>query len=272
MMGIGLFLNAFGWTGFLLPHKIVGGGVNGIGVMVNEMTGFPVGAFYLIVNVFLIIWALKAIGAHFGIKSIIGIFGFSLLMSVLQPLTKQPIVNDAFMSTILGGFLGGFGLGLIFWQGGSTGGTDIIAMILSKYFRTSPGKVTFYVNLVIIGSSYFLFRSWEMIIYGIVAMSVSSYALDEFLEGTRQSAQIFVFSDKYRAIAEEITQKMHRGVTLFEGLGWFTQEKRNTLMILISKKEVPQILTIIKAIDTNAFISVASVRSVYGQGFGRLEI
>ncbi len=270
-MFFGLSLNAFGWTGFLLPHKIVGGGVNGIGIMVNEVTGFPVGLFYLVVNLFLILWAIKAIGAHFGAKSIVGILGFSAMMSILQPLTPNPIVSDAFMSTILGGFIGGFGLGLVFWQGGSTGGTDIIALILSKRYHSSPGKITLYVNLLIITSSYLLFRSWEMIIYGIVAMSVSSFALDQFLEGTKMSAQIFVFSEKYQSIADNITKIMHRGVTVFDGLGWFTKEKRSALMILVPRKEVPEVLSIVKETDQEAFISVASVRSVYGQGFGPLE-
>ncbi|HPX96775.1 MAG TPA: YitT family protein [Thermotogota bacterium] len=271
IMFFGLSLNAFGWTGFLLPHKIVGGGVNGIGIMVNEVTGFPVGLFYLVVNIFLILWAIKAIGAHFGAKSIVGILGFSAMMSILQPLTPNPIVSDAFMSTILGGFIGGFGLGLVFWQGGSTGGTDIIALILSKRYHSSPGKITLYVNLLIITSSYLLFRSWEMIIYGIVAMSVSSFALDQFLEGTKMSAQIFVFSEKYQSIADNITKIMHRGVTVFDGLGWFTKEKRSALMILVPRKEVPEVLSIVKETDQEAFISVASVRSVYGQGFGPLE-
>ncbi|MGD9717532.1 MAG: YitT family protein [Sulfuricurvum sp.] len=271
IMFFGLSLNAFGWTGFLLPHKIVGGGVNGIGIMVNEVTGFPVGLFYLVVNIFLILWAIKTIGAHFGAKSIVGILGFSAMMSILQPLTPNPIVSDAFMSTILGGFIGGFGLGLVFWQGGSTGGTDIIALILSKRYHSSPGKITLYVNLLIITSSYLLFRSWEMIIYGIVAMSVSSFALDQFLEGTKMSAQIFVFSEKYQSIADNITKIMHRGVTVFDGLGWFTKEKRSALMILVPRKEVPEVLSIVKETDQEAFISVASVRSVYGQGFGPLE-
>jgi len=271
IMFLGITLNAFGWTGFLLPHKIVGGGVNGIGIMVNVVTGFPIGLFYLIVNIFLILWAVKSVGAHFGVKSIVGILGFSLMMSVLQPLTTNPILSDAFMSTILGGFIGGFGLGLVFWQGGSTGGTDIIALILSKRFHSSPGKITLYINLMIITSSYLLFRSWEMIIFGIVAMSVSSFSLDQFLEGTKMSAQIFVFSDHYQQIADNITMRMHRGVTVFDGIGWYTKEKRCALMILVTRKEVPEVLTIVKETDQEAFISVASVRSVYGQGFGPLE-
>ena len=221
--------------------------------------------------------AIKILGANFGVKTIFGIITASILLSTLQTLIKQPIVDDKFMSAIIGGMLSGVGIGITFTQGGSSGGTDIIAMIINKYRNISPGKVILYIDVFIIGSAFLVLldqdpvKRIETIVYGYVSMSITAYAIDAVLSGNRQSVQIFIFSKKYAAIADRITNDIRRGVTLMDGKGWYTKEQQTVLITLVRKHEVNDVYKIIKELDSEAFISVANVMGVYGQGFERIR-
>jgi len=263
----GLFINTIGWTAFVIPHKIVGGGLSGLSSLINYITGFPIGLGYLIMNIFLILISIKIIGAQFGIKTIYGILGTSAFISVFETVFKTPVLQDEFMSVILGGALIGSGIGIVFSQGGSTGGTDIIAMIITKYKDISPGKLLLMFDVIIISSSYFLFGSVEKIIYGIVTMAVSSYAVDMILEGNKQSAQFFIFSEKYEIIAERISKELARGVTVIKGTGWYTKADKHIVMVIVRKNEIPFVMNIVHQEDNTAFISQGSVMGVYGKGF-----
>lgn len=273
----GLFLYALSWTAFLLPHKITGGGVSGIGALIYYATGFPVGYTYLLINIGLILIAIKVLGASFGVKTIFGVVTGAFLLSLLQSLIHLPVVEDKFLSAIIGGILAGVGLGIIFTQGGSTGGTDIIAMIINKYRNISPGRIILYCDVFIIGSSFLVLteltpvKRIETIVYGYVAMAITAYAIDAVLSGSRQSVQMFIFSKKYIEIADRITNQMNRGVTVIDGVGWYTQENQKVVITLVRKHEASDIYKIIKEIDVDAFISVASVMGVYGRGFERIR-
>ena len=277
IIAFGLFLYTLAWTAFLIPHKITGGGVSGVGTLIYFATGFPVGYSYFIINIFLIMLAIKILGANFGVKTIFGIKTASILLSTLPTLIKQPIVDDKFMSAIIGGMLSGVGIGITFTQGGSSGGTDIIAMIINKYRNISPGKVILYIDVFIIGSAFLVLldqdpvKRIETIVYGYVSMSITAYAIDAVLSGNRQSVQIFIFSKKYAAIADRITNDIRRGVTLMDGKGWYTKEQQTVLITLVRKHEVNDVYKIIKELDSEAFISVANVMGVYGQGFERIR-
>jgi uncharacterized membrane-anchored protein YitT (DUF2179 family) len=273
----GLFLYALSWTAFLLPHKITGGGVSGIGALIYYATGFPVGYTYLLINIGLILIAIKMLGASFGVKTIFGVVTGAFLLSVLQPLIQIPIVEDKFLSAIIGGILAGVGLGIIFTQGGSTGGTDIIAMIINKYRNISPGRVILLCDVFIIGSSFLVLtelvpvKRIETIVYGYVAMAITAYAIDMVLSGSRQSVQIFIFSKSYKEIADKITTEMNRGVTVIDGVGWYSQENQKVVITLVRKHEANDVYRMIKEIDADAFISVANVMGVYGRGFERIR-
>ncbi len=264
---LGLFLNAFAWTAFLIPSKVVGGGISGIGTLIYYATGFPVGVTFLIVNVFLIIIGLKVLGKGFGVKTVYGVIGLSVFLSLLQSIIKEPIVNDRFMAAIIGGMIGGASIGMIFTQGGSTGGTDIIAMIINKYRNVSPGRILLYIDLVIISSSYILFQSLEIMVYGYVSMGVASYAVDLLLIGSRQSVQVFIFSKKNSEVADMIGNELKRGVTILNGKGWFTKEEQEIVLVILRKHELQQVMRHIKEIDRDAFISIGNVTGVYGKGF-----
>ncbi len=273
----GLLLYALSWTAFLIPHKITGGGVSGIGALVFYATGIPMGYTYFVINIGLILIAIKMLGANFGVKTIFGVTIGALLLSVLQMTIKIALVEDKFMSTIIGGALAGVGLGIVFTQGGSTGGTDIIAMIINKYRNISPGRVIMLCDVFIIGSSFLVLldlepaKRIETIVYGYVAMAITAYSLDAVLSGSKQSVQVFVFSKRYQEIANRITSEINRGVTVVDGMGWYTKEPQKVLISLVRKHEVSYVYRIIKEVDPEAFISVATVTGVYGKGFEHIR-
>lgn len=271
IMFLGLLLFSLGVTVFLIPADINGGGVSGIGALVYFITGIPAGVIYFAVNSILVVIAIIKLGTSFGTKTLINMIIISILLTVFQKLFTKPIIDDKFLSAILGGISGGIGLGLVFSQGGSTGGTDIIAMLVTKYRRISPGRVIMYCDVLIIASSWFVFHSAEILVYGYVSMWVISYTLDAFLNGANQSTQIFIFTDKWQEIRDQIIHDQGRGATILDATGGFTGKPIKIVMTVVRKRESASIFKHIKSIDHNAFISMGSVMGVYGEGFDQLK-
>jgi uncharacterized membrane-anchored protein YitT (DUF2179 family) len=269
---LGLALYSLGWTGFLLPNEITTGGVTGIAAIVFFASKIPVGITYFCINGVLLLLSVKIFGFRFSIKTIINVMILTFLLSFLQSVIKEPLVKgEPFMSCILGGVLCGMGLGLVFNFKGSTGGTDIIALIIHKYRNISIGKGLLMCDLLIICSSYFVFQSIEKIVYGLVVMGVTSYTVDMVLSGARQSVQFFVFSDKYEEIADAIIAQAHRGCTLLDGTGWYSKKATKVIVVMAKKTESVTIFRIVKSIDPTAFISQGSVIGVYGNGFDQIR-
>jgi len=268
----GLFLYSLGWTGFLLPNGITTGGVTGIAALVFFASAVPVGITYFCINGILLLLSIKILGFKFSLKTIVNVIILTFLLSVFQTIIKEPLVKgEPFMSCILGGVMCGLGLGLVFNFKGSTGGTDIIALIINKYHNISIGKGLLMCDLLIICSSYFVFQSIEKIVYGIVVMGVTSYTVDMVLNGARQSVQFFIFSDKYEEIADTIIEQAHRGCTILDGTGWYTKKSAKVLVVMAKKNESVTIFRIVKSIDPAAFISQSSVIGVYGNGFEQIK-
>jgi len=268
---LGLFINALGWTAFLIPAKITGGGITGIATLIFYATEIPVWIPYLIINSVLILISIKILGKSFGIKTIYATVVLTLFLSVLQGIIIEPIVTENFMSSVVGGIMAGAGIGIVFSQGGSTGGTDIIAMIINKYRNISPGKIILYADVLIISSSFLIFKSIEKIVYGYVTMAVTAYAIDLILTGAKRTVQLFIFSKMHEQIAEKVATKIHRGITMIDGTGWYSKQDSKILMILVKKQESNNLLRIIKDVDPDAFISVNNVMGVYGKGFDRIR-
>lgn len=268
----GLLMFSMGWVLFLIPAEITGGGISGVGAVVFFATKIPVGVTFLAVNVVLVLVALKILGANFGVKTIYSILVLTLFFSLFQNILKEPIVNDDFLSAVLGGMSGGIGLGIVFSRGGSTGGTDIFAMIINKYRNISPGRIIMYCDVIIIASSYLVFKSPAKLVYGYVSMWVVAYSLDSFLSGANRSAQMFIFSKKYEEIANFINNEAVRGVTVLDGTGWYKKENTKIVLSVVRKRETSAIFRKIKEIDPEAFISMGSVMGVYGQGFEKLKL
>lgn len=276
-IAFGLMVFSIAWTAFLLPHQISGSGVSGIAAIIYYATGIPMGYTYFAINAIFLLVAMRILGAGFGIKTIYGIALGAAMLSVLQPLIPDVVVGEKFMSAIIGGGLCGVGVGIIFTQGGSAGGTDIIAMIVTKYRNISPGRVILYCDVIIIGSSYFILTGLgptqriETMVYGFVTMAIQAYAIDAVLSGNRQSVQIFIFSKHYEQIADQITTKIRRGVTVIDGTGWYTRESQKVIVTLVRKQEASDLYRIVKSIDRNAFLTVANVMGVYGKGFEEMK-
>jgi uncharacterized membrane-anchored protein YitT (DUF2179 family) len=268
---IGLALYAFGVTAFLIPVKITAGGVTGISQLIFYATGIPAGYPYFAINSLLFILAIRILGTSFGLKTLFSMVVISLLLNILPIFIKEPLVKDLFLSSVLGGILCGVGLGITFNQGGSTGGTDIIAMIINKYRNISPGRIIMYCDVIIISSSYFVLSSVEILVYSYVTMWIVAYSIDAFLTGAQQSVQLFIFSEKYELIADFINMESRRGLTIFEGTGWYTKKQVKMILTVVRKRESPMIFQKIKEIDPEAFISQGSVMGVYGKGFDEIK-
>ncbi len=269
---LGLVIFAFGVSAFLIPAKIVGGGVSGIAMLLYYATGLPVGFWYFIINIGLLYWGLKKLGKKFALNSLYGVLVNTALFMIFQPLFPRPLVADQFMASLIGAALSGAGLGIAFANGGNSGGTDIIALIISENKNISPGRIILYLNVVIIASSYLLFHSVEKIVYGYVVMAVTSYALDLTLEGQKQSFQIIVFSRANHTIAERISREVGRGVTLWNGYGWYTKRPFDILLVVAHKYDRSKILKIIKQEDEKAFVTMTKVQAAFGENFEHIKV
>ncbi len=272
IMTIGLFVFVFSWTAFLIPHQIAGGGVSGLASVINYATGFEVAYSYIIINGILLLIGFLILGKAFGFKTIYCITLAALMFEFLPLIPWVSDIEDKLINALIGGTMSGIGIGMIFMQGGSTGGTDIIALIIAKYRETSPGRVFLYCDLIIIGSVYFIpGKELSDVIYGYIEMVSFSYVIDMILTGNKQSVQVMVFSSMYAQIAERVNRDMKRGVTALTSMGWYSQNESKVLVIVMRKSQLPEITEIIKETDKNAFMTVSTVTSVYGQGFDQIK-
>lgn len=275
-ISLGVFIFTIAWKAFVIPYHITGGGAAGVGTILYYLTGgvIPVGTTIFAINAVLVIVGIRILGNAFGAKTIYAIILLSIMFDVInepQYITRHFNESDKLICAIIAGILSGVGVNLILKQGGSAGGTDIVVLIVSKYRNITPGKVYLYADLIIIGSSFFVEHDLRTIVYGYVMMAVFSYTVDLLLTGEKQSVQLLVFSPLYNEIADKVVHEHRRGVTAFHATGWYSKEERRVLVIVVRKYELNSILQIIKSMDPDAFISVASVIGVYGKGFDLIK-
>ena len=266
IISFGMLIYAFAATGFLVPHKIVGGGATGIATVLFYLFKIPVGIGYFLVNILLLIIAMKVLGPKFGIKTIFAIIVGSVFLGIMQPLMPVDgiLPDEKFMSTIIAAMLTGIGIGVSLSVGGSTGGTDIIAMLVTKYHNVSPGRVLMVYDHVDR-------EAFGGLIYGYVMMGIVSFTVDYVLTGKTQSAQLFIFTDKYDEVARELTNQVHRGVTLIDAKGWYTGQDKKIILIVARKHEASDVLRIAKQIDPDVFMTMAPVMGVFGKGFEEVK-
>lgn len=292
LITLGILSYVLGWTIFLVPNNLVGGGVTGLSSIIQYATGgmIKIGYSYFAINVVLLVAALFLLGKSFGAKTVYAIVLASVGLNIFQDIIPQDIVqtlaidNGKLMCVIIGGIMAGIGIGMTISQGGSTGGTDIIALIVNKYRNVSPGRMILSMDIVIILSSL-LVPSYTpagalvpftekiiTVVYGLILITICSTVLDLYLSGSKQSVQVFILSHKYEEIADVITRDLHRGVTAIEGKGWYTQSETQVLMVITRKTDLKILLKIVKDIDPDAFLSVSSVVGVYGKGFETIKL
>lgn len=257
----GSFCYALSWQGFLIPNELTTGAVTGLASIIYYAFGTPpIDVTYAVVNVILLIFALKILGVKFCIRTIFGVFFCWLFLHILPLWIPEGLTKgDTFMAAVIGGILCGVGLGVVFTANGSTGGTDIIAAMVNKYRNVSFGKMLLYIDIIIITSSYLVFHDVERVIYGYIIMFITTTVCDMIINGIRASSQLLIFSDKWEEIAEQISQKLQRGVTVLDGMGWYTKKSKKVLVVVAKRTQITQIQRLIKEIDSNAFISQSSV-------------
>lgn len=284
LISVGTLIFCMAWTSFLQPNSLASGGLTGLCTIVQYTTNghIPIGWSYPIINGALLVLAFLSLGKSFGVKTIYVIGLSSLLFAVLPKfngeifsLNLEVLMDNKLMVAIVGAFMESVGIGLVLLRGGSTGGTDIVAMIINKYWPISPGKVYLYSDIFIVSSLLFVPESLgggvENMIYAFVVMVGFSFGVDYVLLGDKSSVQLLVFSSKYEQIADHIIYDVRRGVTALQSVGWYSQKESKVLLIILKKQQMNEVINEIKHIDKNAFISVSTANGVYGEGFEEVK-
>lgn len=299
MMTLGMSLYSFGWICCILPANAAGGGATGLSLLIYHLTGgaISIGTMVLIINAILLVIAGFVVGWNFGIKTIYCVVSMSVVMHFLQvwftvpngwiaemivardnlSLSDGTIVDlfnlkNRLLSAILGGICSGVGVAICFQQGGSTGGSDIVVMIVNKFYTISYGKFIRYTDGIIISSALFLPDvGIDGVIYGFVMVAVFSYTVDMILSGNQQSNQIFIVSKDYKAMADAINNEAKRGATIIDAMGWYSKDNSKIVMCVCRKRDLAMVLKVVRAVDPDAFITIGSVMGVYGKGFDALN-
>lgn len=284
---LGLLIYGIGFTAFILPHAIVIGGLSGVGTLVYFATDgrIPVAVTQYVCNLILLAFAYRLVGKTFVLRTIFGATVISLSIGVFESIfmsLEHPLIQDISMSAILGAILCGVGIGLTFVHNGSSGGTDIVAAMVSKVSNVSIGRTMIFTDMMIVVLSIFLpfdgslqSRITErvpIIVYGWVVSFLVAYMCDMIINTNRQATQFIIFSTRWEEIADRINEEAHRGVTVMDGEGWYTKHPVKILMVWCRKIESVTIFRIVKSVDENAFITQANVNGVYGKGFDTMKV
>ena len=289
LITLGVTLYALGWAMFLTPNSMIGGGVTGFSAILEYAFNLPIPITYFVLNILLLVIGTKILGTGFGAKTIYAIIMTSVMLAVTKEFIPVDFVaafsqDSKIVCTVLGGIMAGVGIGLSMSMGGSTGGTDIIALIWCKFKHASPGRVILIIDIIIILSSL-LFPSYDrngallpypekvaFVVYGLMQVTVCGYAIDLYISGSKQSVQAFIFTKKVSEMADAIAFDMKRGVTVIPAKGWYSKEDKQVLMVVTRKTDLNLLLRYVKSIDPDAFLSVSSVMGVYGQGFDTIKV
>ena len=281
ILTVACFIFAFAWEGFMIPNGMSAGGMMGLCTVIQYATGglIPAQYSYFAINALLIIIAVIAMGIGFGFKTIYCIVMSSLAMEIVASIPAIHsvagqffFVKETLLIPIIAGLLEALGLGLVLRYGASTGGTDIIALMVNRYWPVSLSKVFLISDIFIVAALLFLpDKSFTDMVYGLVEIITFSAIIDYVVGGDKSSYQLLVFSDRYSEIADHIITNMNRGVTVLSAQGWYTKKDKNVLLILINRKQLPSLTKVIKEVDPKAFMSVSSTNNVYGEGFEEIK-
>lgn len=281
VMTLGVLIFSAAWGCFMIPNGMSSGGLTGLCTVLQYATRglVKVGVSYGVLNVILLAIAFLVMGARFGIKTIYCIALSSVALGAFpyfEALHSVPgnflYVPERFLIPVLSGVMEGVGLGLLFRQGGSSGGSDILAMIINKYWPVSPGRFFLVTDSIIVLSLMLLpEKTFSDLVYGFIMVVTSATIVDLTLMGGKSTIQVMVFSEKYGDIADYIIEKLNRGVTALNAVGWFTKNDKKVLLIIMQQKQLYEVTSVIKELDCNAFISVTPANSVYGEGFEEIK-
>ena len=277
---LAIVLSAIGWCVFLIPNQMLGGGVTGLSTIIYWLTGIPTGVMIFVLNAILIFISFKSLGKRFAISTIYSVVVTSLVFYLMQEYIvgliqnhfgSIPLSDDRLLAALLGASLNGVACGIIFLEGSSTGGTDVIAVMINKYRNVTIGRLSLFINVAVVTCSYLVFRDLELLIYSYVGLMVTSYTVDLTMNGSKQSVQMFIFTSKPHEIADRVGEEVHRGVTMIKGTGWYSKKESEIVMVVVRKIESQRVIRIVKQLDPAAFVSVNTVMGVYGKGFEMMK-
>lgn len=265
---IGVIITAFGVSFFLIPAKIAAGGVSGLATVVFHLTGFPAGITMLLFNIPLFLLSWRLIGPMFGAKTLFGTITISIFVDLFNQFAV-PMTSDLLLAAIYGGVISGIGLGLAFRSGGSTGGTDMAAQLVARFFPTSVGQALLFVDgfvIILAGLAFGL----ELAMYALIAVFITTKTIDLVQEGQNYAKATLIISDRAEEIGQSIMERLERGVTSLDGRGMYTKDDKDVLLVIVSRVEIAQVKEIVREFDESAFVVIADVHEVLGEGFRRL--
>ncbi|MDQ0285116.1 uncharacterized membrane-anchored protein YitT (DUF2179 family) [Desulfofundulus luciae] len=263
---LGVILTALGLDLFLVPNKIAAGGVSGLATVFHYLTGAPVGMTMLALNVPLFALGIYRLGLKFGFRSLYGTISLSLVVDALAPHLPVP-TRDPLLAGIFGGVLTGLGLGLVFRYRGTTGGTDLAAAILRTYTGANVGQLLFLVDGMVVMLAGFTFHSWELAMYALITIFVTAWLIDLVQEGISYTKAFFIISERTEEIAAVVLRELNRGATALKGRGMYTRMERDVLLVVVNRSEVTRLKDLIYRVDPQAFVILADVHEVLGEGF-----
>ena len=269
---VGSAIYAVGFQFFMFPNSIVSGGIVGISMIINHFTQWPVGVMTIIMNIPLFAVAWRYFGLDFLIGSLVGMALSSAFVDLFA-LTGISLTNDPMLASIIGGVIKGFGLGVIYYVGTTTGGVDIVAKLLRmKYPHINLGTLLMLLDAAIIGAYAIIFHIYESAMYSVIAMFVVSKVIDLVLYGIDNSCICYIISERSQEISNEIISgHMHRGVTILDGRGAYSGKEKQVIMCVIKRQQISEIRRIIRNIDENAFFIVSDAKNVFGNGFESIK-
>ncbi len=269
----GTFIMAVGFVYFISPYKIAPGGVYGIAIVLHHMFGFPTGLSALAMDIPLTIIGIKVLGPKFGWKTVLGFVSMAIFVDLLTYFQGDvPLVEgDALLSAIFGGVLLGVGLGLVFKSKATSGGSDIIAMMINKKTKIPLGQLMIYVDSVIVLVGLVAFKDWKIPLYSWIVIYIVGKVVDFILEGASYNKALFIFSDKYVEIKAAIITDLERGGTIFNGMGMYSEDSKKVIYTVVSRREFEILKEYINDIDPKAFISVMNAHEILGEGFKSLN-
>ena len=278
-INLGMAIYDVGWALFLLPYKITTGGGAGMCAIVQYATGFPMQYSLLIVNAVLLLLAWWQLGFKFAIKTLYAVLSLTFYLEVGQEIVQNEAYglwrvlgeNQEGMACILGAILNGIGIGMVFMSGGSTGGWDIIASVINKYKNISIGRVLLYLDLFVIGSCYFLFQSWQMVVFGYVTLVIYTFAVDTMINSSKQDIQFTIYTKCHDLLVDSIRTKTGHTATLLFAEGGFTHDQLKVVVTIVHKSEHVEMLRLIRDTDPDAFVTFHRVEGAFGKGFNVIK-
>jgi uncharacterized membrane-anchored protein YitT (DUF2179 family) len=271
LIALGALVSAAGFEFLLYPNDIVVGGVTGVSMIINKLTGLPIGVLTIAMNVPLFAVAWKKFGLKFIIDSLVGMVLSSVFIDLLA-MQHISLTDDLLLACIIGGVIKGVGFGVIYWEGATTGGSDILAkLVRSRYPYINFGTITLMLDATVMVAFAVIFSNYEAAMYGVIAMFVTSRVVDVVLYGINTSNVCYIVSDKSDQVTQALTSTLGRGVTILHGEGAYTHREKQVLMCVVKRSESVEVRKLVKNMDEDAFLIVTDAKNVFGRGFGDIS-